>query len=128
MATQTPNLGLNKPDVGADDDVWGGLTNSNWDVLDTEVQALKDTDIPIGTIMLWFDTVATIPDGWGYCDGTAYTRTDGGGSITSPDLKGRFIVGATGDATGEFPTGAVETDINDGRDFTYHALAYIMKI
>jgi hypothetical protein len=30
----TPNLGLNKPAVGGDDDVWGGLLNANADVLD----------------------------------------------------------------------------------------------
>jgi hypothetical protein len=30
----TPILGLTKPDVGADIDVWGDITNSNWDIVD----------------------------------------------------------------------------------------------
>ena len=128
MVDTTPNLSLNKPTVGGDDDVWGGQTNANWDVLDTEVQTLKDGAIPIGTIMLWHNLVADIPDDWGYCDGTVYTRTDGGGSITSPDLKGRFIVGSTGDATGAFPTGNSETDFDDGNNFTWFSLAYILKL
>lgn len=37
MATQTPNLGLNKPEVGGDENVWGYLLNDNFDILDTEV-------------------------------------------------------------------------------------------
>ncbi len=32
----TPNLGLNKPAVGADADVWGGYINNNADILDGE--------------------------------------------------------------------------------------------
>ena len=34
MATTTPILGLSKPVVGADDDVWGGMLNGNMDILD----------------------------------------------------------------------------------------------
>jgi len=37
MATQTPNLGLNKPEVGGDVDQWGYLLNDNFDILDEEV-------------------------------------------------------------------------------------------
>ena len=39
----------------------------------------------------------TIPDGWGICNGTTYQKTDGTGSIKSPDLSNRFIVGAGDD-------------------------------
>jgi Chaperone of endosialidase len=38
MATLTPILGLSKPIVGADDDVWGGMWNANADILDTLVR------------------------------------------------------------------------------------------
>jgi Chaperone of endosialidase len=34
MATLTPILGLSKPIVGADDDVWGNMWNQNADILD----------------------------------------------------------------------------------------------
>lgn len=42
---------------------------------------------PLGTIIMWSGTIGSIPIGWGLCNGTVY------GSITSPDLRGRFIVG-----------------------------------
>ena len=44
--------------------------------------------VPTGTIVMWSGAVADIPDGWALCDGTGGT----------PDLRGRFIVGAARDA------------------------------
>ena len=136
MPTNTPNINLSKPDVGGDDDVWGGFLNSNSDILDSEIQDLKDAAVPIGTIVMWHDTVLSIPNAgtdWGYCDGTVYTRTDGGGSITSPDLRGLFVVASTGDALGDFPTGTFDADGWDGdpggdKDFGWHSLVYMMKL
>jgi hypothetical protein len=46
--------------------------------------------VPIGGIIAWSGTVATIPATWQLCDGTNST----------PDLRDRFIVGATGDDAG----------------------------
>lgn len=40
--------------------------------------------IPIGGIIMWSGTIATIPTGWSLCNGTNGT----------PDLRERFIVGA----------------------------------
>ena len=40
-----------------------------------------------GLIVMWSGSVASIPVGWALCDGTSGT----------PDLRGRFIVGAGGD-------------------------------
>lgn len=37
MATLTPNLGLSKPVVGADDDVWGSFLNGNSDIIDSAI-------------------------------------------------------------------------------------------
>lgn len=37
----TPNIGLTKPTVGADADVWGGQNNNNLDIIDTEINTLK---------------------------------------------------------------------------------------
>jgi hypothetical protein len=53
--------------------------------------------VPIGVIAIWYGTVASIPTGWTPCDGVAVARTDGGGNITPPDLRNRFIKGAYGD-------------------------------
>lgn len=43
--------------------------------------------VPQGTILLWSGAVSAIPAGWHLCDGS-----DG-----TPDLRGRFVVGAGGD-------------------------------
>jgi hypothetical protein len=40
--------------------------------------------IPAGMIMLWYGSTGTIPTGWKLCDGT----------LGTPDLRDRFIVGA----------------------------------
>lgn len=130
MATTTPNLSLSKPDVGGDDDVWGGLLNGNSDILDDEVQDLKDAQTPIGTIVMWYDLVSTIPAGWGYCDGTVYTRTDGGGSITSPDLRGLMPVQSTGDGLGDFATGTSDPQaFDDGNKVLgWYSLVFMMKL
>lgn len=46
--------------------------------------------IPSGGIIMWKGTVATIPSGWVLCNGSNGT----------PDLRDRFIVGATQDDLG----------------------------
>jgi len=49
--------------------------------------------VPIGGIIMWSGTIATIPSNWGLCNGNTY------GSLTSPDLRDKFIIGASSDAT-----------------------------
>jgi len=44
--------------------------------------------IPLGGIILWSGTVATIPANWALCNGSNGT----------PDLRNAFVVGAVGDA------------------------------
>jgi hypothetical protein len=43
MPTTTPRLGLTKPVVGAEDDIWGPMLNGNADTLDTVTA--KDSDL-----------------------------------------------------------------------------------
>ena len=57
--------------------------------------AFVQSVLPRGMIMMWNSTAATIPTGWQLCNGTKGT----------PDLRGQFIVGSTGDATGAYFTG-----------------------
>lgn len=104
MATQTPNFSFDLPVVGADDDIWGGFLNGNWSSLDDLLLALQQAVLPIGAILMWSGTIATIPAGFGLCNGSSYTRTDGAGSISSPNMTARFVVGSTGDAVGDYPT------------------------
>ena len=98
MATTT-NYSFNKPTVGGNQDSWGGLLNSNWDSVDTELKAVSDATVPSGGIMMWSGSIASIPSGWFLCDGTNGT----------PNLKDRFIVGA-GNTYAVGSTGGATTD------------------
>ena len=63
-----------------------------------QIQEISDSDslvgngtIPIGGIIMWSGTIASIPTGWALCNGSSST----------PDLRNRFIVGAhSGAGTG----------------------------
>lgn len=46
--------------------------------------------VPVGGIIMWSGSATAIPSGWALCDGA---RTSTGG--TTPDLRDRFIVGAS---------------------------------
>lgn len=64
-----------------------------------EINGVSNVHVPIGLIAMWYGAVADIPDGWALCDGTlGITRTDGNGTIDTPNLVGRFVRGADGDA------------------------------
>ena len=47
--------------------------------------------IPSGCIVMWSGTITSIPSGWSLCDGTNNT----------PDLRNKFIIGATGSNLGD---------------------------
>lgn len=70
--------------------------NINNPVTATEEVLNSPFVMPIGVINLWFGSSGTIPAGWGLCDGSAYTRTDGAGTIVSPDMRGFVPIGASG--------------------------------
>lgn len=55
------------------------------DTLMSELDAAKQHHVPTGAIMMWSGAIANIPAGWALCDGTN----------GRPDLRGRFIVGAS---------------------------------
>lgn len=48
--------------------------------------------VPVGGIIQWSGTIAAIPTNWKLCDGTA--------NSPGPDLRDRFIVGASADDSG----------------------------
>lgn len=64
---------------------------NNFDADKIDGQDFSDlvaTVMPIGAIMVWSGTDATIPANWHICDGGTY------GGHVSPDLRDRFVVGA----------------------------------
>lgn len=69
--------------------------------IDDAVQAVK-TVVPSGVIVMWSGVVADVPAGWLLCDGTNGT----------PDLRGRFIVGAGGEYTPGSKGGAAEVTLS----------------
>jgi microcystin-dependent protein len=60
------------------------------------INDVTNSQVPIGLIAPWYGTVESIPTGWVLCDGaTGITRSDGSGTINTPDLREKFIRGAT---------------------------------
>lgn len=57
--------------------------------------------VPIGGIIMWSGTIASIPEGWVLCDGNdgEYVFAADGQQITVPNLTERFVVGASFDST-----------------------------
>ena len=47
MPTTTTNYSWNKPNVGGDEDAWGGYLNGNWDSLDTLLGGVTNAELSI---------------------------------------------------------------------------------
>ena len=60
-------------------------TFPNLDQPVTATPANLNSPVPKGVIVMWSGTIATIPTGWALCNG----------SNSTPDLRGRFIMGAS---------------------------------
>lgn len=85
-------------------------------LVEGDTQFVREAAFEVGMIMDWYGLSANCPAGWAICDGTNGT----------PDLRGKFVIGAggtydlddtggsetasgtTGDAGGHTPTGTVE--------------------
>lgn len=69
--------------------------------------------IPVGGIILWSGSIASIPTGWALCNGSNGT----------PNLTDKFIIGAGNSYT----VGGTASALNAGSNYSYYALAYIMR-
>jgi len=85
-----------------------GLPDSPSSDNDATSKKYVDTSIPIGGIIMWSGVGVTLPSNWKLCDGFVYS------GITTPDLRGRFVLssgqgggGLTNRGVGS--TGGVET-------------------
>jgi len=67
-------------------------------------QAPSGSGLPTGVIVMWSGSMASIPTGWALCDGANGT----------PDLRDRFIVGATYDDGGIAKTSVKGTPMQTG--------------
>lgn len=74
--------------------------------------------LPIGTIIPWWrpSNSHALPSGWLECDGSAVTSGNhnftGGGTITLPDLRNQYILGA--DSTKAYATAPTLNDLASG--------------
>ena len=55
-----------------------------------------------GTIVMWHGDTTNVPTGWAICNGNSYTRSDNNGSMQTPDLRGKFIVGVGDNGTSSY--------------------------
>ena len=62
--------------------------------------------IPVGGIVIWSGTVASIPDGWALCDGQVSN------GHTTPNLKDRFVLAAGGKYAVDRQDGAEKVTLN----------------
>jgi microcystin-dependent protein len=67
---------------------------------------IKTLLFPAGIIVLWSGSLASVPDGWGLCDGTNGT----------PDLRGRFVVGTNPNANVNSLLSVYETGATGGAE------------
>lgn len=59
--------------------------------------------IPVGGIIMWSGSTASIPDGWELCDGDPITDVESPiNGQTLPNLSGRFIVGIGSNGTNSY--------------------------
>ncbi len=96
--------------VGGNADVRGVATARNW---------TGRGAAPVGSVILWSGTVVDKPQGWALCDGTVVN------GFRTPDLRGRFVLGAgagaglTDRAVGQ--TGGAERHVLTEAELPAHA-------
>ncbi|MBB3910151.1 phage tail protein [Sphingomonas desiccabilis] len=74
--------------------ITGPLSTS---VTHTFLNGLAGLLVPVGAIVLWHGAPADVPKGWAICNGDKAAKSDGTGTITTPDLRNRVPVGASAD-------------------------------
>jgi hypothetical protein len=78
------NVGIGKTNPTTSLDVSGSINASG------KIKENNNELLPLGSIMLWSGSIETIPGGWILCDGNNGT----------PDMRNRFVVGASDDSGG----------------------------
>jgi hypothetical protein len=77
--------------LAANESIRRNSTNTDFEAFTPAAGSSAGT-VPVGGIILWSGTIATIPATWALCDGTS--------NSPGPDLRDKFIVGAKQDDAG----------------------------
>ncbi len=109
------------------------VNNGSSDIDKWSVKNLRDRTKP-GEIMEWAGTIASLPEGWKHCDGSAISRTlfddlfnvigtqygtgDGSTTYNLPEARDRFVVGAKQDDSGAAKTNLTGALTKSGGDTT----------
>lgn len=72
--------------------------------------------VPVGGIILWSGTIATIPTHWALCDGNNST----------PDLRDQFVVGAKQDDAGTAKTNLTGALTQTGGSISHHHADHVV--
>lgn len=107
-----------------------GVSDSTFYTLDTSVSLGMDADkldglhksdlvssvLPVGAILIWNGDLGDLPSNWKLCDGKTY------GSVTTPNLQDRIVVGAGGTHAIGATGGAFSTAISGTITIGGHAV------
>lgn len=127
--TLADGLLIYEPDEGNfwyykwDDPVPATAPFGDWVMIASGSQS-STSNVPGGGIIMWAGTIASIPTGWGLCDG----------SFGTPDLTDRFVVSVASSAEnpGTAPVNNEFVEIQNGSPVPpqrrFWKLAYIMKL
>jgi|SRR5690242_13079796 len=83
------------------------------------------SSVPVGAVMLWYGSSASIPAGFALCDGSTVNLSDNSGTITTPNLVNRIPMGAgstvaqgatAGGLTASAQTAATTADVTGTTD------------
>ncbi len=97
-------LGLENVDNTADSEKNVATAQNTLKLDGKTLEELKSIFFPRGIISKWYGAIATIPSGWALCDGTNGT----------PDLRDKFIVGASTDIEGASNTSITGSNTRTG--------------
>jgi hypothetical protein len=90
--------------------------------------------LPVGSIIPFYGNYYTLPENWRMCDGSLIKDTQSPfHGLNLPDLRGRFVMGATETTMGDKANVCVYTDepsprCDEGTPLNHTYLYYIIKI
>ena len=94
------NVGIGTDDPGSYSlDVTGTASLGSLVASSLTVASRTNVHVPYGLILIWSDSIASIPTGWALCDGNNGT----------PDMRDKYVIGGAGSYTAPNATGGANS-------------------